>query len=47
MSGIIERVNDFENFIDQYNSYSFLSHFPVIKENREISNVSCLHGELE
>ena len=38
-AGIIERIDDFESFKHKFPNYSFLSHFPVVKNDRETSKV--------
>ena len=42
-SGIIEKINDFSDFKQRFPSYSFISHSPVIKEDRDTTKVRVIY----
>ena len=42
-AGIIEKIGDFNSFKERYPSYSFLSHFPLVKEERETTKVRIVY----
>ena len=42
-SGMIERVCDFGSFKDKYKGYSFVSHFPLVKEDRQTTKVRVVY----
>ena len=42
-AGIIDRVEDFEKFKETFPGYSFLSHFPVVKDDRETTKVRVVY----